>query len=307
EKSGVPPLESLSPAQARAQYAQGAAIVAGHPPEIFATRDLEAPGPFGAIPLRLYTPRDPRGDRLPVLVYLHGGGYVIGSRDSHDVACRYLALGGDCLVASVDYHLAPEHPFPEPVDDCWAALEWIAAHAPQLGGRSDALAIGGDSAGGNLAAALCLLARDRGGPGIAFQLLIYPGIDMTLGFPSQQLFANGYRLTHSLIEWFYDQYFSGADRNRRDPRCSVLLAEDLSRLPPTLIIGAGYDPLRDEGLAYHKRLVESGVRTRHSLYPGMIHGFINMTAFLDASRACLDECGRELRACFAARSTQSGD
>lgn len=302
EKADLPPLESLLPPDARQQYEQGAAIVGGEPPTVFDTRDAVANGPLGSIPLRVYKPRDPEGQALPMLIYIHGGGWVIGSRDSHDVPCRHLALAGDCIVVSVDYRMAPEHPFPEPVQDCWAAVNWIVDNAEALGGRADRIAIGGDSAGGNLATVMCLLARDRGGPHFVHQLLIYPGTDMTRSFPSHAELAEGYRLTRPLIDWFMAHYFSGDNKDMRDPLCSPLFADDLSRLPPALIVSAGYDPLRDEDIAYHEKLLEHGVESRHSHYPGMIHGFINMPGFLDKAHECLNECGAELKSAFSEQS-----
>ncbi len=299
EKLGLPLLETLTPSEARRQYDQGALVAAGKPPLVFDVREAEAQGPLGPIPLRIYTPRDPAGQALPVLVYFHGGGFVIGSRDSHDAPCRYLAVAGDCIVVSVDYRMAPEHPFPEPVQECWGAVNWIVNNIETLGGRGDRVAVGGDSAGGNLAAVLCLLARDNGGPRFVHQLLIYPCTDMTRSFPSHRELASGYRLTRSLIDWFFSHYFSGENKNLRDPWGSPLFADDLGGLPPALLVSAGYDPLRDEVIAYHERLLEHGVESRHSHYPGMIHGFINMTGFLDAARECLNACGAELKTAFS--------
>ena len=299
EKSGRPSFETLSPVEARALYEDMAKASAGPPPEIFQSEDMTAPGPYGPIPLRVYRPRDAGSTPMAMLIYYHGGGYVIGSRDSHDVICRHLALAGDCLVVSVDYRMAPEFPFPKPVEDCWAATTWICDHASDLGGRADKVAVGGDSAGGNLATVMCLMARDQGGPAFVYQLLIYPGTDMTRGLPSHTELADGYRLTKPLIDWFMDQYFSGDNKDLRHPLCSPLFIEDLSGLPPALVVSAGYDPLKDEDEAYFDRLVAAGVEARHSHYPGMIHGFINVTAILDAASACLAECGAALRDAFA--------
>lgn len=301
KQSGLPLLETLPPRQARVQYDETAAIVGGEPPALFDVRDTQAEGPLGDIPLRVYTPHDAGGQPLPILIYLHGGGWVIGSRDSHDVPCRYLALESGCIVVSVDYRMAPEHPFPEPVEDCWAAVQWIAENAPALGGSADRLAVGGDSAGGNLATIMCLLARDRGGPRFAHQLLIYPGTDMTRSYPSHTELADGYRLTSALMGWFIAHYFSGDRQDLRDPMASPLFASDLSGLPPALTITAGYDPLRDEGMAYHEKLQEHGVPSQHRQYAGMIHGFINMPGMIDAARDCFAVCGAELKSVFGGR------
>lgn len=299
EKSGLPPLETLSPAEARRQYEKGAALLGGQQPAVFSVRDIEAPGPLGPIPLRVYVPRDPASEALPLLVYIHGGGYVIGSRDSHDVPCRHLALGGDCIVVSVDYRMAPEHPYPQPVDDCWAAVNWIADNAATLGACPDRIAIGGDSAGGNLATVMCLKAREAGTPSFVYQLLIYPGTDKSRSQASHTELAQGYRLTRPLLDWFMGHYFSGDAVRADDPYASPLQAEDLSGLPPALVISAGYDPLRDEDIAYHEKLRAHGTPSVHLHYPGMIHGFINMTAALDVARECLAECGVRLRRVFA--------
>jgi acetyl esterase len=298
EQSGRPLYETLAPPDARKLYEEVAAIAGGEPPPVFQVEDTEAPGPFGPVPLRVYTPRDPGAEKLPVLIYIHGGGYVIGSRDSHDVPCRYLALEGDCIVVSVDYHMAPEFPFPKPVEDCWAAANWIAENAAAFGGIAEKIAIGGDSAGGNLATVMCLMARDRGGPRFVHQLLIYPGTDMTRSLPSHTELAEGYRLTKTLIDYFMDLYFSGENKDLRHPLASPLFVEDLSRLPPALIVSAGYDPLKDEDRAYYEKLKAAGVDATHTHYPGMIHGFINMPAFIDAAKDCLRECGTALKEAF---------
>ena len=300
ERSRRPLLESLAPVDARKFYDEMAALAGGEPPAVFKVEDLEAPGPFGAIPLRIYIPRDPGDTAMPMLIYYHGGGYVIGSRDSHDVPCRNLALEADCIVVSVDYRMAPEHPFPEPVEDCWAAASWIVDNVASLGGRTDKIAIGGDSAGGNLATVICLMARDRGGPEFVHQLLIYPGTDMTRSFASHVELAEGYRLTKPLLDYFMGHYFSGENRDLEHKLCSPLFVEDLSGLPDALIVSAGYDPLRDENIAYYEKLRDAGVKIRHSHYPGMIHGFISMAAYLDAASACFRECGADLKLAFSA-------
>jgi len=296
--SDQPLMESLTPPEARRQYEQGIAVVAGSAPAMHKVSEHEAPGPLGPIPLRVYVPRDPGARALPLLIYLHGGGHVIGSRNTHDVACRHLANHGDCIVVSVDYHLAPEHPFPAPLEDCLAASDWVFAQAEQLGGRADWIAIGGDSAGGNLATEVCLADRGAGRARLIHQLLIYPATDMTCSQPSHQELATGYRLTESLIQWFVGHYLSGQRQDRRDPMCSPLLADDLRGLPPALVISAGYDPLRDENIAYHEKLLAHGVESRHDHYPGMIHGFINMTGFLDEALNCLKACGQQLQQVF---------
>ena len=298
--SDLPLFETLDPPEARSLYEKTAAIAGGEPRPVFRVEEVEAPGPFGAIPLRVYTPRDPAGETLPLLIYFHGGGFVIGSRDSHDAPCRRLALAGDCIVVSVDYRMAPEFPFPQPVEDCWAATTWIAENAATFGGRADRLAVGGDSAGGNLAAVMCLKAARHGGPDFRHQMLIYPATDLARGFPSHDELADGYRLTRPLIDWFMDHYFSGSEQDRAHELASPLNAATLAGQPPALVISAGYDPLKDEDVAYFEKLKADGVAARHEHYPGMIHGFISMGAFIEAGNQCLDLCGAELKKAFAA-------
>ncbi len=296
EKSARPPLESLDPPAARIQYAEMVGVVCGDVPGGVSTRDGTIPGPVGAIPMRTYRPADLERP-LPVLVYFHGGGFVIGDRDTHDVPCHHLALAARCLVVSVDYRLAPEHPFPAAVDDAWAATCWVVKHATELGGDGDRVAVGGDSAGGNLSAIVCHLAKQDGAPKLVYQLLIYPGTDLTCGMRSHETLGNGYRLTTELLDWFMEHYFAhGGDR--RQLTASPLFADDFKDLPPALVLTAGYDPLKDEGRAYADKLRESGVAADLVEYEGMIHGFITMGKFIDATADALDVCGTALREAF---------
>lgn len=290
-----PQYETLTPVEARAQYDAASAGVQGDPPVPFETREIEIPGPGGALPARVYRATDDAA--LPLLVFFHGGGYVFGSLNSHDAACRHLCVEAECIVVSIDYRLAPEHRFPAAVDDAWAATRWISDHAAALGGDPTRLAVGGDSAGGNLAAVVCQLAKAEGAPGIVFQLLIYPGTDLSLSLPSHKKFGEGYLLTSNLIDWFMDHYFApGSDRT--DPRASPLFAEDCAGLPPALILSAGYDPLQDEDRAYVEKLGAAGVPVLYSHYEGMLHGFITMPGFLDKAREALNECAGALRTAF---------
>lgn len=300
ERSGRPLFETLTPPEARTLYEEAAAIAGGTPPEVFRVEDREATGPFGPIPLRLYWPRYPADTAMPVLIYFHGGGFVIGSRDSHDTPCRHLAREGDCLVVSVDYRMAPEFPFPQPVEDCWAATQWIARNIAEPGGQADRMAIGGDSAGATLATVMCLMARENGGPSFRHQLLIYPATDLSRGFSSHAELADGYRLTKPLIDWFMDHYFSGDETDRKHVHASPLFADSLKGLPPALLVSAGYDPLRDEVVAYYEKLKADGVDARHLHYPSMIHGFVSMGGFIDEGLACLRSCGAELKRVLAA-------
>jgi acetyl esterase len=302
ERSGRPLFETLDPPAARTLYDEAASISGGPTPDVFAVEDLAAEGPFGPIPLRAYTPRDSNGAALPVLIYFHGGGFVFGSRDSHDAPCRHLAREGDCIVVSVDYRMAPEYPFPQPVEDCQAACTWIIENIDRFSGDVARVAVGGDSAGANLATVMCLLANRDGEPQFVHQLLIYPATDLTRSFASHDALADGYRLTRPLIDWFMDHYFSGAEQDRRHDLGSPLFADDLAGLPPAFLVSAGYDPLKDECVAYYEKLRDQGVLARHRHYPGMIHGFISMGGFIDEGIACLTQCGAELKAAFAGQA-----
>jgi acetyl esterase len=261
--------------------------------------DRRIPGPGADLTLRIYQPREAGpGERFPVLVWFHGGGFVIGDLDTHDHACRALATQADCLVVAVDYRLAPEFKFPAAVDDSMAALRWLALHAVEIGGDPARLAVGGDSAGGNLAAVCAILARNDGHPKLAHQLLIYPCTAPEPETPSHRKFAEGHLLTRNTITWFYKHYVRSA-REFYDFRFAPLVTEDLSDLPPALVLVAGYDPLRDEGVDYAKRLIEFGNRVTLVNYEGMIHGFLLMTGALDAARRALSQSAQALKEAFA--------
>jgi len=282
---GDPPVERSTPEAARAarRARQRPATE-----EVHEIRDLDA----GGVPARLYRPSD-RTD-LGLLVYLHGGGWVIGDLDSHDAVCRSLANGSGHAVLAVDYRLAPEHPFPAGLEDALAALRWAHAQAASLGCRADRVAIGGDSAGANLAATISQLAPVP----LVHQLLVYPVTDCTRAHPSYDENAAGYVLTRDGMGWFIDHYL-GVDRVRRDdPRASPLHGSDhaLASSPPTLVITAEYDPLRDEGEAYARRLAELGVPTSHVRFSGMVHGFVSLADFLDDGKAALALAAAHLRA-----------
>jgi acetyl esterase len=234
---------------------------------------------------------------LPALVYYHGGGWVVGDLDTHDALCRHLANGAGCAVLAVDYRLAPEHKFPAAVEDAWAALEWAAENAAALGIDRERLAVGGDSAGGNLAAIVSLMARNRGGPHLCYQLLLYPALDFGMHFDSYRRFAEGYLLTRATMAWFTDHYLA-RPAEIDDWRASPLRARDMTGLPPALIVTAGYDPLRDEGAAYARRLVESGVSICHRHYSGQLHGFLTMGKVVRAAGPALDEAAAALKAAW---------
>jgi len=252
------------------------------PDDDLTVRDLSIPGPEGPerpLGVRAYVP--PSDDALPVLVYFHGGGWVRGDLDTHDGLCRLLADVAACVVVSVDYRRAPEHPFPTPVSDAYAATEWAAEYAAVVGGDPDRIAVGGDSAGGNLAAAVTLLARERGGPDIAHQVLLYPVTDYDLDTESYHENAEGYLLSRASMRWYWDRYLDD-ELDGANPFASPLRAPDLSALPSATVVTAGYDPLRDEGAAYADRLREAGVAVTYANYPGMVHVF---ASFPDLDRA----------------------
>ena len=234
------------------------------------------------IPVRIYRPWLD-GPLAPVMVWFHGGGWVIGDLDAADGTCRALCTEAGAVVVSVDYRLAPEHRFPAAVDDAWAATRWVADHAGAIGGDAVHLAVGGDSAGGNLAAVVAQLARDTGGPALCFQALVYPVTDATCARPSMQANAHGYLLSVEGMEWFYGHYL-GPDGDRRDPRVSPLLAADLSGLPPAHLITAEFDPLRDQGRAYAEALAAAGVPVTVRDQGGTIHGFFSLDQMLDVAR-----------------------
>src|SRR5207245_1775150 len=249
-KSGRPAYNTLSPKDARQLFRETRPASTPTPAEIGAVKNLTADGPGGPIPLRVYRPADvPAGTPLPVLVYYHGGGWVIGDLDTHDVQCRQITAEAGITVVAVDYRLAPEHKFPAAVDDAWAATRWVVAHAGELAVDARRLAVGGDSAGGNLAAVVALLARDKGAPAIAVQVLIYPVTDLVGETRSYRDFAEGYLLTREGMRWFIAHYLT-AEAEAADWRASPIRAQSIAGLPPALIVTAGFDPLRDEGEAY---------------------------------------------------------
>ena len=297
KKSNLPEIWQLTPDQGREQYLMRVNKLKFSEP-IFRTDERRIPGPGSDIALRIYTPRElKQAEKLPVLLWFHGGGFVIGSLETHDSVCRMLANQADCLVVSVDYRLAPEAKFPAAVEDCLAALKWVALHATEFGGDPACIAVGGDSAGANLATVMAILARDAAHPKLAFQLLIYPCTAPEPETPSHHKFKEGYVLTRNSITWFYRQYLrSGKDTS--DFRYAPLILDELSGLPPALIIVAGYDPLRDEGVAYAQKLIEAGNRVRLSNYEGMVHGFFLMGGVVEGARRAVAESAQALREAF---------
>jgi acetyl esterase/lipase len=260
--------------------------------------DGEWPGPAGALAYRSYTPVDAAGEPLPALLYFHGGGFVIGDLDTHDGLCRLLANASGCRVISVAYRLAPEHKFPAAVEDACAAACWVADHARALGIDPGRIAIGGDSAGANLAAVVCQLAKQAGGPRLALQLLLYPATDSAAETASRRALAEGYLLEKKSMEWFFQQYVEpGTDP--KDPRLSPLLAPDLSGLPPAHIHTAEFDPLRDEGKAYADKLAAAGVPVEYTYHPGMIHHFFCLAGAIPYARTAIANAGAAIKQALA--------
>ena len=319
ELSGQPLTHTLSPEDARRAYRDRRFTLQPEPPEVAEVIELRAPGPLGPVSLRMllplfYTPtdtptdtlagggaltRDLRPDLLPVLVFFHGGGWVIGDLDTHDTLCRELANASGCAVVAVDYRLAPEHPFPAGFDDCVAATDWVRQNALALGLDAMRMAVGGDSAGGNLAAAVAIAQRDAGTP-LAFQLLIYPVTDQKGGTPSHVSNGQGYLLTNDTMKYYREHYLSDLE-DCSDWRASPVAYPDMRELPPAFVLTAGYDPLRDEGLYYAQRLSDSGVATSYVCFDRQIHGFILMGKVIDEANTAVAFCASALRRGLAAR------
>jgi acetyl esterase/lipase len=279
-EAGVRPFEELTVPEAR-EAAWGYLALGGEPQEVASVVTRFINGPTADIPIRIYTPEagEPRGG----IVFFHGSGWVIANIDICDAAVRSLANSTGCVVVAVNYQKAPEHPWPVPFDDCWAATRWVAENAEDLGIDPAHLAVAGDSAGGNLAAAVCLKARDEGGPRIVFQVLVYPALDHSWDSPSAIENAEGYGLQRESMRWFWNHYVQNPE-DADNPLVAPLRAPDLSGLPPAFIATAEFDPLRDDGERYAERLVEAGVPVHVKRYDGMIHGFYWMLGALDASR-----------------------
>jgi acetyl esterase len=284
-------VEGRTPTEARAEHLEAAPVVTGPRRPMREVAALPIPGPAGEIPARLYLPPGVATEAAPLIVYYHGGGWVVGDLVTHDGVCRFLAAHTGFRVLSVDYRLAPEHPFPAPVEDAIAAFEWAVENADRLGADPARIAVAGDSAGANLSAAVCLHARDRGAARPALQLLLYPPTDAIGEMPSRRTFAEGFLLTKGDMEWFERHYLpDGCDAD--DPRVSMMRAADLADLPPAYVVTAGFDPLRDEGEAYAVRMREAGNRVALRRQPELIHGFANLTAISRTSRAAMHEiCG----------------
>ena len=289
---GQPPLNTLTPAQARAN-AEANPLATG--PDVGRVEDRTIPDPAGEIPVRIYTPSGT--GPFPTLVYFHGGGWVLGTLDMSDATCRNLCVGAECITISVDYRLAPEAKFPAAADDSFAVVKWVSENGSEIGAKADSIAVGGGSAGGNLAAVVCLMARDRGGPSIAFQLLVVPVTDRNFDTESYRQNAEGYMLTRDGMIWYWDHYLNSPSE-ASDPYAAPLQAQDLSGLPAALVLTAEFDPLRDEGEAYAHRLEAAGVPTTCIRYDGMVHGFFGMNDSVDKAREAVTNASSVLRDAF---------
>ena len=303
EQSGLPATHTLTPLEARRLYRERRAYTQPAAPKVASVRDMKVPGPLGDIPVRVYRPFGSAPNAvLPVLVFYHGGGWTIGDLDTHDTLCRELANGASVCVVAVDYRMGPEHRFPAAVNDSLACAYWVKREAAMLGVDAGRLAVGGDSAGGNLAAVVAIAARDAGDLDVAYQLLIYPATDMRRNAPSHTANGIGYLLTSETMTYFHDHYIDDV-KHDHDWRASPLLCEDLSRLPPALVVTAGFDPLRDEGLEYAARLTAAGNRAVQVCFERQIHGFITMGRVLDDANTAVTLCAAELRRALAPAAT----
>lgn len=294
-QKGVPPTHLMTPEQARKMYSERRFFSQPDPPEMSLVEDIEIPGPKSSLVLRHYRPINIKPDQtLAALVYYHGGGCVIGDLDTHDVLCRELSNLAGISVLSVNYRLAPENPFPAAADDCIHATQWIFKNAQTLHIDSAKIAVGGDSAGGNLAAVVCLAMRDDGIYQPKFQLLIYPMTDARAQTPSMSSNGQGYLLTKDAVEYYHGHYLPN-HQDRLTWKASPLLASSHANLAPALVITAGYDPLRDEGLMYADKLSEAGVPCQYVCFERQIHGFILMGRILDEANTAVAMCAQALR------------
>ena len=293
--SGAPPLNAMPLAEARQTL--NALFIPEHKEPIHKMEDRTISGPEGyQIPIRIYTP-DAKG-QLPVLVFFHGGGWVLGNIESHDSVCRELANKANCIVISVDYRLAPEHKFPAAPEDCYAATKWAVLNAAAFGGDPSRVAVGGDSAGGNLAAAVAQMAADRGAPSLTYQMLIYPVTNYALDTSSYKENADGYLLTRDMMQWFWTQYLAN-DEDGKNAYASPMQARTVRRVAPAFIMTAEFDPLRDEGEAYGERLKKEGVPVACKRYDGAIHGFFSFGHIMDQGKQAVADAAVRLRQAFA--------
>ena len=292
--SNAPALGEGSVAESRAGFATLTEMVGIKAPAPKSITEVRIPGPGGAIRTLVITPDTQTTEPRPILIYYHGGGWVIGSPETHKAEACYYAAAADCIVLVPDYRLAPEHPFPAAPLDCYAVLEWAAVNAGQLGADGSRIAVGGDSAGGNLSAVVSQMTRDRKGPPIALQLLVYPATRMGANTASYRDCGEGYFLTATAMKWFFDQYLR-APEDWDNPLASPLLANNFAGLAPALVMTAGFDPLRDEGAEYADKLTAAGVPVEYICYRNQIHGFVSMAGAIDEGRQFLDQAAAALR------------
>jgi acetyl esterase len=302
EQMGGLALDEMTPEQGRAAFAQ-MRQAGGVPEPVERIEDLTIPGPASDLKARIYTPIGEAP--LPAMVFFHGGGWVIGDLETHDPLCRALANASGSVIVAVEYRLAPKHKFPAAVDDAFAALKWVVAHAAELGADPARIGVGGDSAGGNLSAVIAIQARDHGGPKLAYQLLIYPATDLASDTPSKRENGEGYFLTRRDMTWFEDHYIRSAE-DKVNPLVSPMRTVDLTGLPPTIVVTAEFDPLRDEGEAYGEKLLKAGVLVKARRYDGMIHGFVSMSGVINRGRDALVDLGADVRELVEARRARVG-
>lgn len=300
--AGIPPMSELGPEGARQAMLDGR-VNDIDPPTVADVSDQAIPGPGGEVPVRIYQPREAPAGHLGALLYFHGGGFVIGDLDTHDTLCRQLCAGGDVIVVSVDYRLAPEHRYPAAVDDALAAFAWLRENAADIGADTDRLAVCGDSAGGTLAAIVARHARDAGVP-LCAQLLLYPVTDLAGGYPSQEEHADTHPIPKQVLDWFWSLYLGSDWENdtalRCDPHVSPLHAQSFDALAPAFVLTAGLDPLRDEGNAYARRLADAGVETSQLCAMGTVHGFLRLGRLVPAAGDAIAAAAGFLRTRMAA-------
>ncbi len=301
-ESNAPGLDAGTPAEGREIWAATTALLGLPAPEVGRISEVSIPGQNGDIRSNIIFPAgsidgDGDGESLPILIYYHGGGWVIGSPETYIGETCFYANEANCIVIVPDYRLAPEHPFPAAPQDCYAVLEWAAANANEIGGDASRIAIAGDSAGGNLSAVVAQMSKANKGPELVLQLLIYPATRMGASTQSYKDFNDGYFLTGQAMNWFFNHYLSKA-KHWDDPMASPLLSDDVSDLAPAFIMTAGFDPLRDEGKAYADRLKEAGVAVDYVCYERQIHGFVSMAGAVDEGKQFLREAAAALRKAF---------
>lgn len=294
------PLAETSPAEFREQYRGMSEAMDGTDIEIDSAQDRTIPGPAGDIPVRVYWPKTDSADPLPILVFYHGGGWVIGDLDTHDAACRHICGDAGIIVMAVHYRLAPEHPFPASVDDAIAAASWVGAHAGELGADPTKIAVGGDSAGGNLSAVVCHHMRDNDGVKIAYQMLWYPGVGQEEGKTASSMveFAEGFILQKETMDWFEMHYGNGKDITG-EAQYAIIRAKDCSNLPPALLLTAGFDPLQDDGKAYGHKMEDAGVAVNFIHFESTVHGFLTMGKAIPVAVEALNYSAARLREVFS--------